>query len=384
MKKQPTIIHLTASPCYGGPERQMLELGKELSDFGRSVYASFLEEGRCHEFIREAKKQGFPAYALTHDTPRLIATFKELKALLRSETADLLCCNGYKANLLGLLAGRRIGIPVISVSRGWTRESLRVRIFETLDRRILRRMDQVVCVSHAQARKVNRAGIPHDKITVIQDAVRHSRFENPDPAYRERLCRMFSQPPRFIVGAAGRLSPEKGYSVLVDAAAQVLKSRQEPAKPIGFILFGEGRLRESLARQIDANGLHESFVLAGFHSDLDQYLPHLDLLVQSSFTEGLPNIVLEACSAGVPVVATDVGGTAEILADGVDGYLVPPGDSTMLARRITDILSDDTHRLSMGRHVRQKVKETFSFASQQHDYARLVSNLIQLNNATSS
>ena len=145
--KQTTIVHLTASPCYGGPERQMLELGKALVSFGRSVYASFLEEDRCHDFIREAKRQGFSAFALKRDTPRLVAAFKELTALLKSERADLLRCHGYKANIIGLLAARRIRIPVISISRGWTGESSRVKFFEAVDRRVLRRMDRVVCVS---------------------------------------------------------------------------------------------------------------------------------------------------------------------------------------------------------------------------------------------
>ena len=373
MMQKIKIVHLTASPCYGGPERQMLELGKELSQFGRSVYVSFLEEGRCHEFIREAKRQGFAAQALKRDTPRLLAAVRELKALLRSERAELLCCHGYKANLLGLLAARRIGIPVISVSRGWTGESLRVRIFEAIDRRILRWMDKVVCVSEAQAQKVYRGGVHEDNIVIIHNAIRPERFENSDPVYREQLRRMFPNPPQLIVGAAGRLSPEKGFDVLIDAAAEVCTSQVE----VGFVLFGDGPLREELQRQIQLLGLDGRFILAGFRADLDRLLPHFDLMVLPSFTEGLPNVVLEAFAAGIPVVATAVGGTPEIVEDGVSGYLTPAGDGKALSRQIVCLLVDDTRRRQMGEAGRQYVLKRFSFTVQAETYQQLFVNLIR-------
>jgi glycosyltransferase involved in cell wall biosynthesis len=431
-----TVLHLTASPCYGGSERQMLELGRELQGSCRSVYASFLEEGRCWDFVREATRQGFSAHAISHDTPRLVAVYRELTALLSSVRADLLCCHGYKANLLGLFAARRLGIPVIAVSHGWTGESLRVRLFERLDRCILRWMDKVVCVSEAQAQKVRQAGVRPDKVVVIRDAVRPERFDNPDPAFRERLLQLFCpcdrdagsdtgnpsadtsrttavEPaapqdarPDVVICAAGRLSPEKGFSVLIDAAAIVLKSRSVAfgadhdgagchvppsscAKPsatrsIGFVLFGDGVLRQSLTRQIAALGLENRFILAGFHQDLDRYLPHCDLFVQSSFTEGLPNVVLEACAAGVPVVATAVGGTPEVVEDGVNGCLVESGDPAALTRRIVWMAWNDGQRRNMGACGQQTVRERFSFLGQARQYGRLFNSLLSSDGRTRS
>ena len=128
--RQTTVLHVTASPCFGGVERQMLALGHELRDWCKSVFASYLEEGRCWDFITTATEQGWEAHALRHDTPRMLAALGELKALARRVEASILCCHGYKANLLGLLAARRLRIPIVSVSHGWTAESLRVRAFE--------------------------------------------------------------------------------------------------------------------------------------------------------------------------------------------------------------------------------------------------------------
>src|SRR5262249_26567319 len=226
---------------------------------------------------------------------------------------------------LGRLAARRCRIPAVAVSRGWTGESLRVRLYERLDRWNLRWMDRVVCVSEGQASKVRCAGVRDERLAVIRNAVRADRFPHPHPAKRALLERMFPRRPRRIVAAAGRLSPEKGFGVLLEAAARI----DDPT--IGFIHFGNGPLREQTAHRIAALGISERFVLAGFRSDLDQFMPCFDALALPSFTEGLPNVVLEAFAAGVPVVATAVGGTPEVIEDGLSGYLVPPGKPALLS-----------------------------------------------------
>jgi glycosyltransferase involved in cell wall biosynthesis len=333
-----------------------------------------LEEGRCWDFITTASAQGWEAHALRHDTPRILAALGELKSLARRVNASILCCHGYKANLLGLLASRRLGIPIISVSHGWTAESLRVRLFEALDRRVLRRVDKVVCVSEGQAKKVRAAGVADNKVMVIRDAVCADRFARAEPEYRQRLEAMFPQRPKVIVGAAGRLSPEKGFRVFVDAAAEVLSSPVTDVN-VGFVLFGDGPLRGALESQIEVRGLKDRFQLAGFRSDLDKYYPHLDLLALPSYTEGLPNVVLEAFAAGVPVVATAVGGTPEAVQDGVNGYLVESGDSRTLAARIVDMIADPARRKEMAASGQRYVRQEFSFARQAKDYRQLFESL---------
>jgi glycosyltransferase involved in cell wall biosynthesis len=365
------VVHLTASTFFGGPERQMLGLARSLPAAYRSVFVSFAEGGRCRAFLDEARRQGFKAVALEHDTPRLLAATRELADLLGRARARVLCCHGYKAGLLGRPAARRRGVPVVSVSRGWTGESLRVRVYEALERLSLRWMDRVVCVSHRQAARVRRAGVPAGQTVVIPNAVQAERFAHPDPEYRGRLQEFFPRPPRRVVGAAGRLSPEKGFGVLVDAAARVADA--DPG--VGFVLFGDGPLRSQLVRQVAAAGLAERFLLPGFRHDLDCFLPFLDLLVLPSFTEGMPNVVLEAFAAGVPVVATAVGGTPELIEEGKSGYLVPPGEPAALARRIRDALAAEDARRRLGRRGRERVLRQFTFAAQAERYQGLFEEL---------
>ncbi len=282
----------------------------------------------------------------------------------------MLFCHGYKANLVGRLAARRLAIPAVAVSRGWTGESWKVRLYEALDRRHLRFMDCVVCVSAAQAAKVYRAGVRPGRIRVIHNAVDPARFSRPDPRGRDELQALFPAPRELLIGAAGRLSPEKGFEVLAAAAPRVLRSHPG----VGFIHFGEGSCRPQVERRIAAGGVGESFILGGFRTDLDRLLPHFDLLVLPSYTEGLPNIVLEACAAGVPVVATAVGGTPEVLGP-AGGILMPPGNPRALAAAINGALARGAALRDLGEAGRRYVREHFSFAAQARHYEELLSEL---------
>jgi glycosyltransferase involved in cell wall biosynthesis len=366
------VVHLTASTFYGGPERQMLGLAHSLAGDCRTAFLLFAEGGRCAEFAEHARQQGFETVELANDTPRLRRAFHEVVEQLRGRRADVLCCHGYKANLLGRLAARRCGIPAVAVSRGWTGESARVRLYERLDRWNLRWMDRVVCVSEGQAVKVRRAGVAAERISVIRNAVRAERFARPDPAEREAMEKMFPRRPRYLVGAAGRLSPEKGFEVLLEAAARLAAKDL----PVGFLHFGDGPLRDALQRRTHALSLGDRFLLAGFRGDLDQLMPCFDVLALPSFTEGMPNVVLEALAAGVPVVATAVGGTPEVIENGVSGHLVPAGDPEALAQRIGDVLADEAARKRMGQRGRQRILDEFTFEAQARQYAQLFDELI--------
>jgi glycosyltransferase involved in cell wall biosynthesis len=365
------VAHLTSSCFLGGPERQILGLAQELSSAYRTVLMSFSEGGHCRDFLRAASENGHEAIELVNDTPLLFAARRELISLLRSAKATVICTHGYKADALGLLAARHLGIPAVAVSRGWTRESWKVRAYESLDRRLLRRMDRVVAVSEGQAAKVRQAGVPPDNVLVIRNSIQAERFADNAPGHRDELRSLFPAAPAVIVGAVGRLSPEKGFDVLVEAAAIMTAAHPE----VGFALFGDGPQQSRLVRRIADLGLQQRFVLAGFRDDLDRFIPHFDLQVLPSYTEGLPNVVLESLAAGVPVVATRVGGTPEVVDDGVNGYLVPPGDARTLAERISSLVDSADLRRRMGAAGRERVLREFTFQRQAGEYLDLFAGL---------
>ncbi|MBI1914224.1 MAG: glycosyltransferase [Planctomycetes bacterium] len=365
------VVHLTASTFLGGPERQMLGLARHLDAGIRSAFLSFAEGGRCAGFLQAARIQGHPARMLAHDTPRLLGAAREITAELTRLRAGVLCCHGYKADLVGRIAARRAGIPAVAVSRGWTAENLKVRLYEWLDRVNLRWMDRVVCVSQGQAAKVCRAVSP-ERVEVIRNAIDTKRFADIDRRCRQRLQSFFAGPRRRIIGSAGRLSPEKGFGIFLQAARRL--AARDPS--LGFVHFGDGPLRKALEHEAEAAGLEGVFVFAGLRPDLDRFLPFLDLMVLPSFTEGLPNIVLEAFAAAVPVVATAVGGTPEVVEDGVNGRLVPAANAEAVADAVLDVLFCEERRRAMGDRGRKRVRDEFSFVTQARAYERLFAALV--------
>jgi glycosyltransferase involved in cell wall biosynthesis len=366
------IVHLTASTFFGGPERQMLGLTVALPPEFETHFVGFSEGGRSEEFFAVLADRGISGQVLPHDTPHFRSVLRDLTAELENHEAEVLIAHGYKSNILGRIAARRVGIPAISVSRGWTWENRKMQFYTWLDKRHLSWMDHVVCVSHGQAEKVLAAGVPSSRVTTIHNSSRLAAFEKLDPAGRQALREFFPPTVERIVLAAGRLSAEKGFEVLLSAAAKVL----EQDSAVGFILFGEGDERASLEAQHAALKLGPRFVMPGFTKELDRYIPWADLVVLSSYTEGLPNVLLEASAAGVPIVATRVGGVPEVVEEGDSGYLVEPGDAEAMALRITQLLWDQNRREQMGQAGRLRMQEMFTFEAQARAYAELLMRIV--------
>jgi glycosyltransferase involved in cell wall biosynthesis len=358
------VVHLVASPFLGGPERQMLGLAVAQRDAERTIFLGFPEGRAFHDRLREA---GFSSHLLASSGRPVRGAIREVEAFLRRVRPDVVITHGYKTDLVGLVAARRAGVPQLAVSHGWTGASLRVRVNEAVDKLLMRGARRVVAVSHRQGQRVKDAGIRADRVVVIQNAIDMSRFGPPDAAARREMEAFFPARPDRIVIAAGRLSPEKGFGDLVLAARTVVDRLPD----VGFLLVGGGPLRETLAQAVREAGLERNFALAGFRDDLDRLLPAADLFVQSSHTEGMPNVVLEAGACAVPIVATDVGGTREVLEDGRGGFLVPAREPGQLAQRILEVLSASDAGRRMGEEARRRIQADFTFAAKAAKYRRM-------------
>ncbi len=365
------ILHLTASPFLGGPERQLLGLSRALSDRCETVCASFAEGGAARPFLDAASKAGLSAVELVANYPHYFAVQAELSQLICTKRTQILFTHGYKANIFGVVAARRLGIPVVSVSRGWTGHTWKVRINERLDRLALRYADLVVGVSKAQSDKIRHSGVPPGKIVTIQNAIDRSRFGGQDPTGRVALTGLVAAPVKHIVGFAGRLSPEKGPDIFVQAAIEALRHRSD----VGFVLFGDGPMKADILSLIERAGANDHISLAGFQPNLDKLMPNLDVLALTSYTEGLPNAILEAMAAGVPVVATAVGGVPEAISDDENGLLVAPGDPLAVFEGLDKLLSDASFRAALVAAGLGRVEREFTFEAQALRYETLIREL---------
>lgn len=366
-----TVLHLIGSNFVGGPEKQILEHFRRFSGSAspRLVLASFREGRRPSEILEAAGRLGVATRELRSAFPLDPRALVDLLRILQEDDVGLLCAHGYKANVVGRLASRVRRIPLVVFSRGWTGENARVRFYESVDRFFLRWADHVIAVSRAQGEALLALGIPEERISTVPNCV---EIPPAGPAAPGRLRRELGLGPNSaLVVSAGRLSPEKSFSTLVQAARIV--ASQEPTAH--FVVFGEGALRAGLEAEIAAAGLAGRFHLPGFRRGVAEILAEVDVFALTSLTEGLPNAVLEASAASRPVVATAVGGVPEVVVDGETGFLVPPLRPDLLADRILDLLRDRDLAERMGRAARERAGRRFSFEAQgealQAIYSRL-------------
>jgi len=281
---------------------------------------------------------------------------------LRSGHIGLLCTHGFKADILGLLAARLSGVPDACFLRGWTRENKKVRVYEALARSLLPLAHRIVCLSENQAQRLMERRWAPSRIRIVPNAV-----DLPDSSpgeiarMRRRVRELFGFPLQCtLVASAGRLSPEKGVAVFIDAAAR-LRGKHPGAY---FIVFGEGPLRRDLEVRAKRLGLDGHLLFAGFVPRLREFLHGLDILVNPSFSEEMPNIVLEAMAAEVPVVATSVGGVPEIAGPDRAVSLAPPGDAEALAQAVSSILRDPFEARRLAVRGRARVGLVYSLIRQ--------------------
>lgn len=357
------VLQLVASNFFGGPERQILSHARAVcSARVRCIVGGFQEGGRQNELLHRASALGLDTLAVVAQHVWNPSQIRYLTQYLAEEQIDVLCTHGYRATAIGLPSARGARVPLIAFPRGWTAENLKTRLYQLLGGGfLLRYADAVVAVSHAQAQDVtSRFRVPRSKVFVVHNAVDVSALDC-EMAGCASIRGEFAIPLTApLVVSIGRLSPEKGHRFLVTAAGQVLTRHAETR----FILVGDGVERPHLERQVSRLGLRERVLFAGLRRDVPRFLKDADLVLLPSLTEGLSNVLLEAAAAGRACIAAAVGGTPEVVEDGVSGLLVPPGDPAALAEAVSVCLGDDARRRSLGERARAIVEARFRFDDQ--------------------
>lgn len=190
---------------------------------------------------------------------------------------------------------------------------------------------------------------------------------------RNELHRRFGIPEgTLVVAASGRLSPDKRYADALRAFAEC-----DPNCAVRFILFGEGPEKGALGQLAGTLGIAERLILAGWHDDARRLIGGADVFIHTSAAEGLPNAVLEALAGGVPVVATDAGGTREIMDNSRAGFLVPCGDIHAMVRHLRALLQDDRLRREMSVDARKHMHDHFTLDAMTCGVRAAMSNVLQ-------
>lgn len=368
------ILHLRASNFVGGPEHQLLryadsERGDDRFDL---LLGTFIDRGEGSDFLQAIAARGLGSVSLPATSWG--SALRALSKTIVRERIDLLCTHGYRSDVLGLVASRLLHIPCACFLRGWIAENYKVRLYEELDRFAIQFADRIVCLSPSQAKRLSARYHRGEKIRIVCNAI---DTPSSDPTLRissrRELNRRFNLPNNcLIVASAGRLSPEKGVGDFLEAISRI----RNVCLDVRFLIFGDGVLRQSLERTACSLSVQNRVTFAGFHPDLRSLLPGLDLLVNPSHSEEMPNIVLEAMAAGVPVVATRVGGVQDIAGPECAVHLVPSNTPDDLAKAIGSLVSNDLLRQRLAEAGRARVKQAFSLAAQRSQFHSLYRELL--------
>lgn len=356
------ILYAITELDPGGAEKALFHLVTRLDRrlFAPEV-ACLTGQGQVGQWIED---QGIVVHYLDLRPGCLPLALPRLYAVILAGRFEIVHTFLFHANVLGRAAARLVGVQRVVSS---VRVEEPRRWHQALNALTWRLADRIVAVSGSTARFF--CGHSHampDKVIVIPNGVDASHFR---PAERrEGRCG-----GRRRVVSVGRLDPQKGHDLVIEAARLCLR-RGLSAE---FVIAGDGPCADSLQQQVAADGLGESVRLIGRTDDVPGLLRTADVFVSGSRWEGMPNAVLEAMACGVPVVATAVGGCRELVLHEQTGLLVNPCDAQALAAALGRVLTDADAREEYGRQARRRVLEHFSWERNAEQHAELYRELLR-------
>ena len=349
---RPRVLLLITLAETGGAQRYVASLLPALAEEFDVVVAAH-GDGFLGDASRRARVRYVPLRHVRRPLDPLqdALGLVELFRLFRRERPALVHANSSKAGILGRLAAVAAGVPVrLFTVHGWAfraHEGLAARAYLWADRLMSPLTTTTICVAHGE----RRAGLAARTCRPSRTVVIHNGVDLDRPRRRPGP----PTSPATIV-SVGRLRAPKDFMTLVRAMAAL-----EPGAA-RLLIAGDGPERPAVAAEAVRLGVDSAVELLGTRGDVDELLADADLFVLSSDSEGLPMSVLEAMAAGLPVVASSVGGVPELVREGETGALVPPRDSAALAGAIGRIVGDPALRDRMGEAGRRRVEDEFSLA----------------------
>lgn len=361
------IVHVVENLERGGLERVVIDLARIQQASGHAVRVACLF--RRGALAGELEAAGIDVHACGKRGGLDLAALASLRTWLRASRGGVLHTHNATAHYHAVAAAAGIGFACVANTRhGMGAADPRSR-GEWLYRRTMRRTDVVAAVCEAARARFDQQGVrPRGVLATVPNGIRVERFAQASDRSRDALAGALGfEPGARLVGTVGRLNPVKDHATLLRAFARVLAV--EPRA--GLVVVGDGAQREPLEAQVRSLGIASRVRLLGDRGDVAELLPGLAVFALSSRSEGYSIALLEACAAGLPIVATDVGGNAEIVAEGRNGRLVPPQDDAALADALLTMLADADRAAGMGAAGRAWAFGEASLEAMAARYARL-------------
>ena len=368
------ILYLIDSLGSGGAEHLLAAYLRHLPALGIDPTVAALQDRGGNPTALTIEALGIPVLDLGIERLRQRGAYRDVGRAIDRQAPDLVHTQLEFANVLGAPAASRRGIPVVGTLHTleepapWSRAGMRMRL---MARSLRRHADLVVAVSeHARLHHLEHLRLDPARVTTIHNGIDIAGFRTGGP-HRAAVRAEFGIPAgASLIVVVAVLRPPKGIDRLILALPTVI----EAIPSAHCLIVGDGDAGPGLERMAIDQGIADRVTFSGARADVPRMLAAADLFVLPSLTEALPTVVAEAMAAGLPVVATRVGGTPEMVDDST-GVLVEPGDIPRLGRAIVQMLGDPTEAAIRGRQGRAVAAERFDLATQA---ARLVDHYRRL------
>ncbi|CUS77491.1 Glycosyltransferase involved in cell wall bisynthesis [Candidatus Kryptonium thompsonii] len=346
------ILYVVTSAGFGGASMHVLQLMRYMRGLGHSVGLVSAPEPRL---VREAREMGVEIFQnpyfvrrlhLVNDLRAFIPVYKAIKKF----KPDIIHAHSSKAGIIARFWSAVLNVkPVVFTAHGWVftegKKFWKRWLLAQVERVASIVTTKIICVSeHDRELAIEFKVAPPEKLLVIHNGVDPSLFQN--------IVKSQPHNDKPIVTFVGRLAPPKDLFFLIDVAENIDNAV--------FWIVGDGELREKVQRYVSKKGLTDRIVLWGERYDIPEIFSKTDIFVLPSRWEGLPLTIIEAMMAGLPVVASNVGGVPELVEDGVNGFLVPPGDIVKFTKALQTLIENETLRKEMGEAGRAKAMKNFS------------------------
>ena len=355
-RKMPSVLFVIDGLDFGGGERVFLQIASAIGNRCRVAFAC----NGSGETARKLHERGIPCYPVDLGNRFSWKPVGQLARIVRELPVDVIHTQGARADFFGRLAGWKcatpvlctVAMPVEGFDVGWVRKKV-YRFFDFLTEQ---RVDKFLVVSDRLVETLRkRRRMRPERVVRIYNGVELDAF---DPRLSGRPFRqeLGIGEDTFLVGAVGRMVWQKGFEYLVRAIPAILQDKPGTC----FVFVGDGPLLQDLERIAEGLSLGQSVRFCRFREDVAHVLAALDLLALPSLCEGFPMVTLEAMAMAKPIVATGIDGVTEQIDSGVNGLLVPPGDSEALAAAVVELAADRSRAEAMGKAARKKVEQRFS------------------------
>ena len=363
-------MYLITDLDIGGAEKSLYQLVSNLNrkEF-TPVVISLTEKGQIGRRIEEEGVEVLSLQAKSRFDPSFVL---RLLRILKRKRPHILHSYLFHANFIGRIAGKFCGIPIIISSVRTQEKEQWHHLYLNMFTQWM--ADRQICVSREVEKFVQRrAKVPACKLLTIHNGLDLKDFDflknkSSEAKKKELSLTQFNS----VVGTVGHLTEAKGIMYLLKAFSLVLKDAPRSC----LLIVGEGKLRELLSELADRLKISAQVKFLGLREDALEIMRVMDIFVLSSLWEGFPNVILEAQALGKPVVTTWVGGCREIIKDGENGFLVPPGDPWSLYQSIKILLEKPSLRETFGQRGRELVKKKFTLrrmvSSTENLYRRLL------------